>query len=119
MSRPPVEELDLVTLVGDIARDTGELVTEQMSLLRAEVEAEVKKAGIGLAEIAAGGGLAAAGGLLSGHMLAHLLHRLTRLPLWVCYGLVGGGLSAASFALLKQGQAKLTSVQLLPPPQSA
>jgi Putative Actinobacterial Holin-X, holin superfamily III len=113
------EELNLPMLLGEIARDTGTLVTQQVQLLRAEVGQEVRKAGVGVAEIAAGGGLAAAGGLLTGMMLAHLLQRVTRLPLWICYGVVGGSISAASFALLKDGQAKIADLHLLPPPESA
>ena len=63
--------------------------------------------------------LMAAGGLLSGMMLAHALHRATRLPLWACYGLVGGGLGAAGVKLMQHGRDQIASVQLLPPPETA
>jgi hypothetical protein len=119
MSKESAEDLDLATLIADAARDCASLFNQQVGLVQEEVGQEIRKAGIGVAEIAAGGGLAAAGGLLSGMMLAHLLHRLTKLPLWVCYGFVGGAISAASFSLLRDGQAKIADLHLLPPPESA
>jgi hypothetical protein len=119
MSKASVKDVDLPTLLGDAVRDAGNLLRQQVRLVQAEVGQEVRKAGLGAAEIASGGGLAAAGGLLSGMMLVHLLHRLTRLPLWACYGFVGGVISAASFTLLKDGYAKLADLHLLPPPESA
>jgi hypothetical protein len=119
MAKPSdVENMDLPTLLKEIGRDTGTLVTQQVELIRAEVGQELRRAGEGAAAIAAGGGLAAAGGLLSGMMLAHLLERTTRLPLWMCYGAVGGGAIAASLALLNKGRHDIAAVQLTPPPET-
>jgi len=115
----PLKQQDLTTLVAGIARDTGTLVTQQIDLLRADLLAEARRAGTGAASIAAGGGLLAAGGLLSGMMLAHALHSATRLPLWVCYGLVGGGLGATGATLMQRGREQIAHVQLLPPPETA
>jgi hypothetical protein len=112
---PAVENLDLPALVGGIVRDTGTLMGQQVDLLRAEVTQEVRRAGGAAVSIAAGGGLAAAGGLLTGMMLAHVLQRTTRLPLWACYGAVGGGIGAAGALLLLQGRDKIANVQLVPP----
>ena len=118
-SKAELKEQDLATLVAGIARDTGTLVGQQIDLLRADLLAEARRAGTGVASIAAGGGLTAAGGLLSGMMLAHALHRATRLPLWACYGLVGGGLGATGLTLMLKGRDQIASVQLLPPPETA
>jgi hypothetical protein len=114
-----LEKQDLSTLVAGIARDTGMLVQQQVDLLRADLVAEARRAGGAVLSMAAGGGLVAAGGLLSGMMLVHALHRATRLPLWVCYGVVGGGLGATGLKLLSDGREKIASVQLLPPPETA
>lgn len=114
-----LEKQDLPTLVAGIARDTGTLVNQQIELLRADLAAEARRAGGGIVSMAAGGGLVAAGGLLSGMMLAEALHRASRLPLWVCYGLVGGGLGATGVALLRQGRDAIATVELLPPPETA
>lgn len=114
-----LKEMDLVTLIGGIAQDTGTLVNQQFELLRADLAQEAQRAGGALTSLAAGGGLLAAGGLLSGMMLAHGLHRATRLPLWMCYGVVGGGLGAAGAKLLQTGRDRIGHVQILPPSESA
>jgi hypothetical protein len=105
---------DLITTVGELLRDSGRLVSQQIELLRSEVKQEVRRAAGGALSIAAGGGLAAVGGILSGMMLARLLHATTRLPLWSCYGLVAAGLGAAGAALVKKGQQELADLELLP-----
>jgi hypothetical protein len=52
-------------------------------------------------------------------MLVHGLRRSTRLPLWGCYGLVGGLLGAVGTALLAEGRRKAAGVRLAPPPETA
>ena len=47
-------------------------------------------------------------------MLVHGLHRTTRLPLWGCYGLVGGLLGTIGVGLVVGGTRRLSSVNLLP-----
>jgi Putative Actinobacterial Holin-X, holin superfamily III len=59
-------------------------------------------------------GIAAVGGLLLILMLVHLLHALAALPLWVCYGIVGGLCAAGGIMLLVVGKNKLASVHLAP-----
>lgn len=108
------EEGDLRTILGNIVIDSKQLISQQFDLFRAEVGQEVRQAGTAVAECAGGAGLAAAGGLLSGFALAHLIHDVTRLPMWVCYGLAAGGLSAAGVALLRAGREGLTSLRPLP-----
>lgn len=104
---------DLKELAGAILQDAGKLLGQQVDLLRAEMGQELHKAAGAALSLTAGGGLVAAGGLLSSLMLPHLLHRATRLPLWCCYGLVGGGCAAAGLALVRQGRARLGDVRLL------
>lgn len=113
-----VAELDMSELVGGIATDAGQLVHQQMDLLRAEVKEELGQAGRGAAEVAVGGGLMAAAGLIGGLALVHLLHGSTRLPLWACHGLVAGGIGAAALKLLMAGKNDLADIQLTPPPET-
>jgi hypothetical protein len=108
------EDVDLRTLLGNIAHDARALLTEQIALFRSEVGQELRRAGTAAGMTAAGGGLAAAGGLLSGFMLAHLLRRLTGLPEWACYGLAAGGLGAAGVALLRAGRDGFADLRPLP-----
>jgi hypothetical protein len=116
---PELKNVEFSTLVGEIVHDTGHLLGQQFELLRAELFEETRRAGGAVASMAAGGGLLAAGGLLSGMMLAHLLQRTTRMPLWLCYGAVGGGLGATGWGLLQQGRKSIAQVQLVPPPETA
>lgn len=105
---------ELLAHLSAIVRDSGKLLEQQVDLLRAEVRDNVRQAGAGAAAVAAGGGLSAAGGLLGGMMLAHLLHRATRLPLWASYGVVGGTMAATGVKLLQGGVTNLGRLGSLP-----
>lgn len=108
------EDLDLPTLLGNIGHDARRLLDQQLALFRAEAGGELSKAGGAAAAVAAGGGLVAAGGLMSGFMLAHLLRRVTGLPLWACFGVLAGGLGAGGLALLKRGRDGFAALRPLP-----
>jgi len=60
----------------------------------------------------------ATGGVLTTLMLVHGLQRATRLPLWGCYGLVGGAFGAFGAGLLVGGMRKASDVHLAAPPES-
>ena len=105
---------DLGTLVGRIADDAKQLLGQQVELFRAEIGEELRRAGGAAGSLAAGGGLTAAGGLLGGFAAVHLVRRVTGLPLWACFGLVGGGLGAAGVRLLLAGQDGIVGLRQLP-----
>ncbi|MEJ7714013.1 MAG: phage holin family protein [Pyrinomonadaceae bacterium] len=88
-------------------------------MLRSEVREELSHAKDAALSLSTGAGLVATGGVLSSFMLVRLLHSSTRLPLWACYGVVGGLLGATGAGLLSFGARKLAATQLLPPPQTA
>jgi len=90
----------------------------QFRLLRSEVGEELQQAKTAALSMGAGAGLIATGGILSALMLVHGLHRSTRLPLWGCYGLVGGLLGAMGTGLLAAGRYEASRVELAPPPQT-
>jgi hypothetical protein len=115
---PVLEDQDLGSLLANIARDSAQLLEQQIGLLRDEVKVELSRAGQGAAQIALGGGLTAAGGLLAGMTLAHAIQRATRLPLWACFGLVAGGIGGAGIRFLLSGKDALANVQLTPPPET-
>jgi Putative Actinobacterial Holin-X, holin superfamily III len=108
------DRVNLQHLLGDLVRDGRRLLEQQIDLFRAEAGPALRGTGDALASLSAGGGLAAAGGVLSGLMLAHLLQRASGLPLWACYGLTGAGLLAAGGRLVRAGQARLTTIPALP-----
>jgi hypothetical protein len=106
---------DTGELVQAIAQDAGRLIEEQFRLLRSEVEQEIAKARRAAISVGLGAGLVATGGILGTLMAVHFLHRTTQLPLWGCYGLVGGLLGAAGAGLLSSGVAEAAQIRLLPP----
>ena len=114
---PNGPEPDLTTLVKEIVHDSEALVGMQFRLLRGELRDEWVHAQEAALFVGAGAGLVAAGGLFSAMALVHALHKATRLPLWGCYGLVGGMLGAAGAGLLATGRERAASLRL-PPPQT-
>ena len=108
------DRVDLQHLLGDLVRDGRRLLEQQIDLFRAEAGPAIGRAGEAMASLSAGGGLSAAGGVLTGFMMAHLLHRTTGVPLWACFGLVGAGLGVAGGRLMRAGQSRLATVPALP-----
>jgi hypothetical protein len=100
-ARKSGHEPSVTALVEGTVNDGQKLISQQFDLMRQEVRDELGEvndaaitlsAGAGLAALtlSAGAGLAALAGVMSAHMLVHLLHRSTRMPLWGCYGVVAG-----------------------------
>jgi hypothetical protein len=112
------EEPTLGELVREIAHDAETLIDQQFQLIRSEWRQELDQAKGAAAELGAGTVLVATGGILTTLMLVHGLQRATRLPLWGCYGLVGGAVGAFGAGLLVGGMRKAGDVHLAVPPQS-
>ena len=105
---------ETIELVGLIVRDAERLLDQHVHLIRGELRRELRAVPAAVATIGVGAGLAAVGGGLGALMLVHGLHRLTRLPLWGCYGLLGGALAATGTVLLASGTRKAASISLVP-----
>lgn len=112
------DEPNLIHLVREIIQDSETLIGQHFELLRSEVRGELKQAGVAAASLGAGAALMATGGVLGSLMVVHALHRSTRLPLWGCYGLVGGMMGAVGAGLVASGLAEAADVRLAPPPQT-
>lgn len=97
-----------------VVQDAEKLVGLHVDLLRAELRQAAGEASPALASLGAGAGLAAAGGLLGSLALVHGLQRTTRMPLWTCYGLVGGVLGAVGVGLMGAGGRRLSDVGFIP-----
>ena len=105
---------DLGRLIGAIAGDAETLVAQHVALLRSEIGEEVGDLGRAVALCGAGAGLVAAGGVLGSLMLVHGLHRATRLPLWGCYGIVGGVAAGLGASLAIGGVSRAGRLSLVP-----
>jgi hypothetical protein len=105
---------ELAGLVQAIAGDVERLVAQHAVLAREELRDGLGRAPAAVAALGAGAGLVAAGGVLGTLMLVHGLHRSTRIPLWGCYGLVGGALAAAGCGLVVAGTRRAAGIRLVP-----
>jgi hypothetical protein len=104
----------MTRLVGLIVHDSERLLGQHARLLRSELRHGLRRVPPAVASIGAGAGLAAVGGGLGLLMLVHALHRSTRLPLWGCYGLVGGTLAAVGAGLMASGVRQAAGISLVP-----
>lgn len=109
---------DIASRIADeiepVADDAVRIFDLHVDLLRSEMKQTASEVTPAVASLAAGAGLVAAGGLLGSLALAHGLHRTGRLPLWGCYGLVGGLLGAVGAGLMGSGGRKLSGIDLVP-----
>jgi hypothetical protein len=113
------KELSLTALVVGIAKDAEKLLEQQFILLRQEVGEEIHRAREAAMTMAAGVGLLSAGGILITLMIVHALVAFTGLPLWGCYGIVGGLLAGIGGLVFFFGRKEAADIQILHPPQTA
>jgi hypothetical protein len=108
-AKPTLREL----LTG-LMHDAMVLLRQEVALAKHEIRAELWNIILAILFLGVGGGIAAIGGLLLILMLVHLLHALTPLPLWACYGIVGGLFAGGGIVLLVLGKKRLTGLHLVP-----
>lgn len=102
-------------LVSDLMVDVRQLMRQELALAKHEIHGEIRKTTGALVVLGTGIGLAAVGGLLLIIMVVHLLQALTELPLWACYGIVGGLCAVVSFVLLYLGKNRMSQIEIVPP----
>src|SRR5207253_7144194 len=89
--RPTITEPSLSSLVGGIINDFQSLMKQEVALARRELADELRKAKQAAISLGIGVGILAIGGLLLIFMLVHLLSwAVPAIPLWACYGIIGG-----------------------------
>ncbi len=107
-------ENSTTALVKGVVDDVGKLLEQQFELLRSEFREEVDKAKGAVVSVGAGAGMVVLGGILGTQMTVHALHRATGLPLWACYGIVGGVLGGVGTQLLTTGMQKAADLRTAP-----
>ena len=103
-----------MNIVSGILNDARRLARQEVQLLRDEIELEVSKAVRAASGFGIGAVLAAVGALFLLLMLVHGLQEWTGLPLWACYGLVGGILAGAGVTLIVRAQSLAGTVHTTP-----
>jgi hypothetical protein len=85
--------VSVTSLLRGIMSDAQDLIQQQLALFRAEIKDDFRKTVGILITIVSGAFLVAVGGALLCFMLVYLLNSVVpdTLPLWACFGIVGGG----------------------------
>ena len=111
----PETEPSLSALVGGIVKDAQDLVKQQVRMVREEIKADFHRTVEAAFTIALGVAIAALGGLLLCLMLVYLLTWVFPLiPLWTCYAIVGGSLTAIGASSIYLGKRKFSSLNPVP-----
>jgi len=111
----PVSERSLTGLVTGILSDAQELITQQLALFRHEIQDDLRRTKEAALSLVLGLGIALLGAIVLSLMLVHLLNwSWPQLPLWSCYGIVGGVLSAVGAALCFASKKQFDSFNPLP-----
>jgi len=113
-SPPYNSEPTLAQLVSELVSDAKQLLRQEVALAKHEIQEEIRKTKVAVVSLGAGIGIAALGGLLLIIMLVHLLNALTELPLWACYGIVGGICALVGIVLLYLGKKQMTRIDMVP-----
>jgi hypothetical protein len=104
----------LAQLLTDLMHEAQKLLRQEAALATHELRLELRKTIRAAMFLGMGIGIAAIAGWLLILMLVHLLYALTALPLWACYGIVGGVFAAGGIVLLVLGRIKLARIHVVP-----
>ena len=107
------DERSLGDLFGDLARDMGTLVSQEVALARTELTQKAVQVGKDIAILAVGG-LVAYAGLLA--LIAGVIFLLAErgVPLWASAMLVGGIIAIIGYVLVQRGISALKQQDLTP-----
>jgi hypothetical protein len=108
-------EPTMTSLVGGIIDDARHLLKQEVELAKNEIRQEIAKTKQGAVLLGVGLALTSVGSLLLCFMLTYLLNYLfPGIPLWGCFGIVGGVLAVGGGILLLSGVNQLGDVSLVP-----
>ena len=112
---PYHSEPSLAQLLTGIANDAKELLRQELALAKHEIREDLRKTKTAMLSLGLGVGVAAIGGLLLILMLVHLLNALAGLPLWACYGIVGGLFLIMGGVLFLIAKHTIARIDVVPP----
>jgi hypothetical protein len=104
----------LASLIGGIINDAKDLLVHEVVMAKLEMQNELRQTKAAAMTFAVGAGIAVVGGLLLILMLVHLLSALTTIPLWGCYGIIGGGLLLVGLIFLSMSKRTAQSIDVVP-----
>jgi hypothetical protein len=101
--------------ISGVAADAKELLISELTLTKLECQRELVKAKIAVVRIATGVVLGFIGAISLVFMVVHLLAAFTVVPLWGCFGIVGGSLALFGALGATSGKIKIKDVNLRTP----
>jgi hypothetical protein len=110
----PNSDSSLASLIGGIINDAKDLMVHEFVMAKLEMQNELRKTKAAAISFAIGAGITAVGGLLLILMLVHLLGAYTTVPLWGCYGIIGGGLLIVGLIVLNIGKKSAETIDVVP-----
>lgn len=110
----PSSDPSLASLIGGVINDAKDLMVHEFVMAKLEMQNELRKTKAAVISFAIGASIAAVGGLLLILMLVHLLGAFTDIPLWGCYGIIGGGLLIIGLIVLKMGKQTAETIDAVP-----
>jgi hypothetical protein len=111
----PRSETSVATLIGGIVNDAKDLLINEFTIAKLEVQQEMRKTKSAALAFAVGAGVVGIGGLFLVLMCVHGLVVLLDIPLWGSYGLVGGLLFLVGALLLVRGKQTAEQIDVIPP----
>jgi len=111
----PRSETSVATLIGGIVNDAKDLLLNEFTIAKLEMQQEMRKTKSAALAFAMGAGVVGIGGLFLVLMCVHGLVVLLDIPLWESYGLVGGLLFLVGAILLVRGKQTAEQIDVIPP----
>lgn len=108
-------ETSVTTLIGGIVNDAKDLLLNEFTIAKLEMQQEIRKTKSAALAFAMGAGVGGIGGLFLLLMCVHGLVVLLDIPLWGSYGLVGGFLFLVGAILLARGKQTAEQIDVVPP----
>lgn len=102
------------SLVSGIFQDTLNLISKELTAARLEVHDELDKTKSTVMLISLGAGALMVGSIFLGHMLVHLLQKMTGFELWACYAFIGAALVPLGIIVLYLARQRARTTSLIP-----
>jgi hypothetical protein len=111
----PRSEASVATLIGGIVNDAKDLLINEFTIAKLEIQQEMRKTKAAALAFSVGAGVIGIGGLFLLLMCVHGVAVLLDIPLWGSYGIVGGLLLLVGVILLVRGKHTAEQIDVIPP----